>query len=558
MSSIKSMRVGKVEKPRPLKSASSSSIVGKGGHRGSLEHTLDDVLADLEKVCRMIASETFTSATSSAITSLSFHMKMMGHQLEGICKDELDKRFVHLRNGCRDDRLDRASRVRLLELVELRAQHTPWSCNENVTNYYRQMLQLIESQPAAVAASPLCEAPPASSPLSPTLAEPPQLPPLLTPGEVIRGSGKYPKPTKIQGKYKDEVVIRNCDSGKVMGMKGIRVHKIEEMSQTVISFQRVAAGAKERLVQITGPAEENVLRARELIEEVIRRNASPARDERGSTYSLTAGESTGSLNSANSDENGGPRKNGSNDFGSLGEFKYTVFVGEHTIKLTGKNVDIVNTAKLVLDEYFNSALSCDPDACGLDTVPEADPNLLGAGDSQVRDCPSPTELIAAEACVVTTPPSGPPSQPPSLLSLRQPEPPVTTQSQPQEKAPAQPEPRRTTTIYSRRLPVAASATAEVPTAAPSAGPANTANAERGSSKPATRSYTRPELLMYSRSAVARYPPRGWAEVRERHPTITRASAKVFDPEEFSARPRQTAVFCRQGSAESASRSPTPP
>ena len=31
MSSIKSMRVGKVEKPRPLKSASSSSIVGKGG-----------------------------------------------------------------------------------------------------------------------------------------------------------------------------------------------------------------------------------------------------------------------------------------------------------------------------------------------------------------------------------------------------------------------------------------------------------------------------------------------------------------------------------------------
>ena len=31
MSAIKSMRVGKVEKPRPLKSASSSSIVGKGG-----------------------------------------------------------------------------------------------------------------------------------------------------------------------------------------------------------------------------------------------------------------------------------------------------------------------------------------------------------------------------------------------------------------------------------------------------------------------------------------------------------------------------------------------
>ena len=32
--------------------------------------------------------------------------------------------------------------------------------------------------------------------------------------------------------------------------------------------------------------------------------------------------------------------------------------------------------------------------------------------------------------------------------------------------------------------------------------------------------------MYSRSALARYPPRGWSEVRERHPTITRAAAKV--------------------------------
>lgn len=62
----------------------------------------------------------------------------------GLSADELDKRFVQLRNGCRDERLDRGSRVRLLELVELRAQQTPWTCNENVTSYYRQMLQLIE------------------------------------------------------------------------------------------------------------------------------------------------------------------------------------------------------------------------------------------------------------------------------------------------------------------------------------------------------------------------------------------------------------------------------
>lgn len=40
--------------------------------------------------------------------------------------------------------------------------------------------------------------------------------PVLNPGEVIRVSGKFSKPTKIPGKNytKDEVVIRNADSGK--------------------------------------------------------------------------------------------------------------------------------------------------------------------------------------------------------------------------------------------------------------------------------------------------------------------------------------------------------
>lgn len=41
-------------------------------------------------------------------------------------------------------------------------------------------------------------------------------PPLLGPGEVIKPSGKFSKPTRIPGKKycKDEVVIRNADSGK--------------------------------------------------------------------------------------------------------------------------------------------------------------------------------------------------------------------------------------------------------------------------------------------------------------------------------------------------------
>jgi hypothetical protein len=38
----------------------------------------------------------------------------------------------------------------------------------------------------------------------------------LAPGEVVKNSGKFAKPTKIPGKNysKDEIIIRNSDSGK--------------------------------------------------------------------------------------------------------------------------------------------------------------------------------------------------------------------------------------------------------------------------------------------------------------------------------------------------------
>lgn len=44
----------------------------------------------------------------------------------------------------------------------------------------------------------------------------PSQPLLLGPGELVKSSGKFVAPTKIPGKSycKDEVVIRNSDSGK--------------------------------------------------------------------------------------------------------------------------------------------------------------------------------------------------------------------------------------------------------------------------------------------------------------------------------------------------------
>lgn len=110
----------------------------------------------------------------------------------------------------------------------------------------------------------------------PNDSSPPVSPlPLLLPGEVVKFSGKYSTTTtsntattaalaQVKNSIKDEVVIRNADSGKgkmqgsisfdslmtyrvfqngcsappVMGIKGRRVHLIEEISDTVISFQR--------------------------------------------------------------------------------------------------------------------------------------------------------------------------------------------------------------------------------------------------------------------------------------------------------------------------------
>jgi len=184
---------------------------------------------------------------------------------------------------------------------------------------------------------------------------------VLGPGEILKTSGKFSKPTKIPGKNycKDEVVIRNSDSGKVMGIKGRRVHMIEELSETIISFQRVNPGAKERLVQITGPSEDKINHARQLMEETIRRNASPIR-EGGERERI--GDSNSSLNSSASDESNrlphqGSRRSLLHSFStndaSIGEYKYTVTLGDDTVKITGTNHEAVRNARLVLEEYYN-------------------------------------------------------------------------------------------------------------------------------------------------------------------------------------------------------------
>ncbi|XP_036226172.2 eukaryotic translation initiation factor 4E-binding protein Mextli isoform X3 [Bactrocera oleae] len=421
--------VKNVEAPRPLKSQSRSSL--KNNYM-----LIEELIQLIENVALTLQSGINNTEPMAALVQ---NLRIHGPQLESVSKDTLDRAFVVFRNASQDERLNIMTRLNLLELIELRAKG--WEDNgfnsyyktKQVTNIDLPDGHIDPTQSGFLSTSPTfggAGAAAAAAIAAVGSAQQTQL--LLAPGEVIRNSGKFLKPTKIPGKTycKDEVVIRNADSGKVMGIKGRRVHMIEELSETIISFQRVNPGAKERLVQITGPTEEKINYAKQLIEDTIRRNASPVRlDPAMGSGHAGGGGSCSSLASSNSDEAVTPRTPGAGGAGnnslanrlsfnsaqnfmtasaaaavaqqqqvmnmmgavvgststptaaaaaaaagkvlrpnqqmllhsfstndaSLGEYKYTVNVGQHLIKITGDCCDLVRVAKLVLDDYFSSA-----------------------------------------------------------------------------------------------------------------------------------------------------------------------------------------------------------
>lgn len=361
--------VKNLEAPRPLKTQSRSPIKNF--------MLVEDIIQLIESVAMTLASG-ISNPESMAL--LVQNLRVHGPTLESISKDTLDRAFVTFRNASQDERLNIMTRLNLLELIELRAKS--WQ-DDGINTYYKHKATNVEPEGGANATVMVDQTALIST--SPTSMAGANATHLLGPGELIRTSGKFPKPTKIPGKNysKDEVVIRNADSGKVN------------------------PGAKERLVQITGPNEEKINYAKQLIEDTIRRNASPVRLEPsvsqggaggggGSCSSLassasdeTAPRATSNRNSigammgsglgnvANSNYVGSSggimatgssasklmRTSGNNQMllhsfstndASLGEYKYTVNVGQHILKITGDCCELVRVAKLVLDDYFSS------------------------------------------------------------------------------------------------------------------------------------------------------------------------------------------------------------
>ncbi|XP_039312327.1 eukaryotic translation initiation factor 4E-binding protein Mextli isoform X3 [Solenopsis invicta] len=484
--------VKKLEKPRPLKLNQRNSTVD-----GRI--TTEDIVSLIDNVAMQLTNGFHDRTLQMNVISMCSHLKLYANQLEAIYKDQLDRAFVAIRNGSQDDRLDLTTRVHLLELIELRAKQ--WRHTDSMDVYYMQKLSHLDNQTEMVPDVPTNSL---SSPLltmtSPTSA------PILGPGEVIKNSGKFAKPTRIPGKNycKDEVVIRNSDSGKVMGIKGRRVHMIEELSQTIISFQRVNPGAKERLVQITGTSEDKIHYAKDLIKDTIQRNASPVRLEQNSSGEKGAmGGSSSSLNSSASDESNRLSQNqqhgsrlrssllhsfSTND-ASIGEYKYTVTVGNQSLKITGCNLDLVRTAKLVLDEHF---------------LGDSENFTSGIEYFNYEDEPSFT------VNTVSTP----------KLSL--------TPLSPLDNV-------NTPASLGRELSVESAATSSESEETYKPRPISE---ERGSTQqvPEARELTYEFLLLCSSGPYAKRPPADWARIQKECPNIVRkAPIRWFEPEAYKAK-----------------------
>lgn len=94
--------------------------------------------------------------------------------------------------------------------------------------------------------------------------------------------------------------------------------------------------------------------AKDLIKDTIQRNASPVRLEQGGGEKGAMGGSSSSLNSSASDESNRLQHQQQNsrlrssllhsfstNDASIGEYKYTVTVGNQSLKITGCNLDLV-------------------------------------------------------------------------------------------------------------------------------------------------------------------------------------------------------------------------
>ncbi|CAI5437807.1 unnamed protein product [Caenorhabditis angaria] len=300
--------------------------------------SVDQQLQLMNTINNMVRASQFTSQLANTIFTLCAQLKTSGQMLEQSHKNELNKVFTSLRQACcRDNgQLGTPCRLKIMELVELRAmnwrtnlahsqyyvnrpegQHDPapslgiappissQNSNQNSSSQQNQSVQspvpsavtppqmqfvppnpmMMMQDPAAMGApNPgIFFIPAASTWMNPMMPMPPNpfMPqPMLPPDQIFMRQRSLKKPNNLANKtlqLRHEMIIRNSDSGKIMGVKGRRVAAVEQLTNTVISFQKVDAKSKERTLTITASTMEDIERAKDMIIDTIRRNMSPIR-----------------------------------------------------------------------------------------------------------------------------------------------------------------------------------------------------------------------------------------------------------------------------------------
>ncbi|CAG7666142.1 unnamed protein product [Allacma fusca] len=274
----------------------------------------ETVVARLETACRLLhgigMNNTRVAEISSEIQILSEDLRRVGPHLELAYPDVLDRVMSSMRDASAQPCLPPHLRLAIFELVELRA--SKWLLPSDSSNYYRQRRTGHEED------------------------EGPELlvqshPKVAPPGGTTVAQDKPDSKT-----YREEILIKNSDSGKV------------------------SATAKERVLSINGYSQQSINLAKSLIHETINRNSSPVFDTSASAM-MDKKIGPGGVSESDSEPGVTLSTGGGDANGSGCQFNYTVAINDEVIKVSGNNFQLVQEAKLALDDYFSCKYNLYPE-----------------------------------------------------------------------------------------------------------------------------------------------------------------------------------------------------
>ncbi|CAJ0571253.1 unnamed protein product, partial [Mesorhabditis spiculigera] len=350
----------------------------------------DQIVQLMEAVNGLVKGGHFTQQLANAIFQLCQQLKQHGATLEQTHKGELNKVFVSLRQACCRDhgQLGTPCRLKIMELVELRAMH--WRSNLAHSQYYVNRPEQAESTGSFGSSSPMPMQFQQAPTFSPSLFLPemqqsqshttspyflipaaggfvnPLLPGLLqqplfasalqnhqnaaaaAAAEVLLRNKQLKKPAVTKPmQLRHEMVIRNADSGKIMGVKGRRVALVEQITNTVISFQKVDPKARERTLTITASTTDAIEHAKQLVEDTIRRNTSPVRPEAAALLGMGIGNSisTGSPSGGDDESSEDEEEGGQQDIS-------IETTQDGVLKLCCSDPQVLQAAQEALSEYL--------------------------------------------------------------------------------------------------------------------------------------------------------------------------------------------------------------